>query len=462
VIEGLVERTRSFLNSRRDDEHASFLLSSKHLDSFGGAPADVTHAYILWSLSSAGYAHGLDSYVQKMYAEAVESSDPYLMALAAGTMFNIADARGSAGTDASSATENGEPPSAGAGAPARASDATHESSTTANSLKNGARLLAARLVKYQDGQGKIAGARTSITSSFGDALDIETTSLTVLTWLRADSSPGHDVYADIDHGQYAYAAHTHRAVGWLSARCKDGRFSSTQATVLALKALVAFDGARSASMQAGQVTLTVDGALVQTLSLDKATTKPLEFGGVEQPLSVSGTHVLELAMSNGSKLPFTSAVEYHASQPETGPHQPQPRVALDVHLQPRTQTAGEFDAGETGQHVYSEGDVIEIIVKVRNVQSHSEPAVLPMTVAVVGLPGGLEVRMDQLQELRQRGDIAAYEMSAAHELVLYWRTLRAKIDLRIETVASAVGTYTGERVHTLHRSGYLQLLHVHK
>ena len=69
---------------------------------------------------------------------------------------------------------------------------------------------------------------------------------------------------------------------------------------------------------------------------------------------------------------------------------------------------------------------------------------LPTPVALIGIPGGLEVRHDQLKELVEEGRIAAYEV-LGREVVLYWRALEAeqRVDLPLSLVAAIPGTYTG-------------------
>jgi hypothetical protein len=64
--------------------------------------------------------------------------------------------------------------------------------------------------------------------------------------------------------------------------------------------------------------------------------------------------------------------------------------------------------------------------------------------AIVGIPGGLEVRHDQLKELVKAGTIAAYEVKG-REVVLYWRVLEAeqRVELPLSLVAAIPGTYTG-------------------
>ena len=69
---------------------------------------------------------------------------------------------------------------------------------------------------------------------------------------------------------------------------------------------------------------------------------------------------------------------------------------------------------------------------------------IPTPVAIVGIPGGLEVRHDQLKELVKSGKIDAYEV-IGREVVLYWRYLKAKdnFDLPLSLVAAVPGSYTG-------------------
>jgi len=87
-----------------------------------------------------------------------------------------------------------------------------------------------------------------------------------------------------------------------------------------------------------------------------------------------------------------------------------------------------------------EGGVTEAVVSINN---KSENAI-PTPVAIVGIPGGLEVRQDQLKELVKSGKIDAYEVNG-REVVLYWRYIKArdKFDLPLSLTAAVPGTYSG-------------------
>ena len=69
----------------------------------------------------------------------------------------------------------------------------------------------------------------------------------------------------------------------------------------------------------------------------------------------------------------------------------------------------------------TEGSISEARVAVTNRSQETVPTPL----AIIGLPGGLEVRHDQLKELVKAGTIAAYEV-LGREVVLYWRAYQAE------------------------------------
>ena len=89
-----------------------------------------------------------------------------------------------------------------------------------------------------------------------------------------------------------------------------------------------------------------------------------------------------------------------------------------------------------------EGETTEIEVTVRN---RSEKDGQNMAVAIIGLPGGLEPRHEQLKELVKAGAINAYELKG-HSIVLYFTQMKPGqvSNLRIDTVAAVPGTYTGQ------------------
>ena len=284
---------------------------------------------------------------------------------------------------------------------ALAANILHETGDTA-----GARQLMDKLVRNQEAAGNVKGAVTSITRSGGDALAIETTALSVLAWMQ----------------EPAYAEHVERGLRWIVQSNKSGRFGSTQSTVLALRSIVAYDNAHAQPKAPGRIVLTVDG---------KALGAPLSFtadtkGALKLPEFVNelgpGKHTVSLKMENGSNMPFSVAVKYHSLLPESSD---QTKIGVQVVLK--------------DEHI-REGGVTEAAVSIANKSDEA----IPSPVAIIGIPGGLEVRHDQLKELVRSGRIDAYEV-IGREVILYWRYLKAKdrFELPVSLVAAVPGSFTG-------------------
>eukprot|EP01117_Protostelium_nocturnum_P005592 TRINITY_DN2019_c3_g2_i3.p1 TRINITY_DN2019_c3_g2~~TRINITY_DN2019_c3_g2_i3.p1 ORF type:complete len:877 (-),score=178.42 TRINITY_DN2019_c3_g2_i3:1494-4124(-) len=87
-----------------------------------------------------------------------------------------------------------------------------------------------------------------------------------------------------------------------------------------------------------------------------------------------------------------------------------------------------------------EGQNTEIQVVLRNISKDS----LPITMAVIGFPGGLEPRIDKLKEMVKSGQIDFYE-TLGHKIALYWRFVAPEEvkTLLIDVVAAVPGRYTG-------------------
>jgi alpha-2-macroglobulin-like protein len=75
--------------------------------------------------------------------------------------------------------------------------------------------------------------------------------------------------------------------------------------------------------------------------------------------------------------------------------------------------------------------------------------VIPNPIAIIGLPGGLEPRHDQLKELVKKQVIDAYEVRG-REVVLYWRSMDsdARVHIPLSVIAAIPGTYTGPASRT--------------
>jgi hypothetical protein len=355
----MIERTRAWLLGQRDGE-GGFSRKRRALHRWIKDP-DCSNAYIAWALLEAG-EKGLGTEVAALEAAAAKSSNSYVLAVAANAL-------GLAGRDGAASK------------------------------------LMSRLAGKQAKDGSVEGATTSVVGSGGRALKIETTSLAVLAWLKDNS----------------FAGNAEKGMRFIADSCKGGRFGSTQSTVLALRAIVAYDKVRARPKAAGRVRLYVDGRPSGGwVDFDAETKGAIELPDIGEVLE-PGTHEIELRMENGSEMPYSLAVEYHNRVPESSE---ECKLGLDV----------RFASARV-----NEGEVTEANVTVTNRSDES----VPTPIAIIGIPGGLEPRHDQLKELVKAKRIAAYEV-IGREVVLYWRGMEggAKVEVPLSLLAAIPGDYT--------------------
>jgi hypothetical protein len=277
-----------------------------------------------------------------------------------------------------------------------------------------AKVLLGKLADKQGANGFVQGGTQSIVGSTGQSLAIETTALATLAWLRGSPAPPKTANP--------YGVHIEKAMKGLQEASKDGSYGATQSTVLALRAVLEYDRQRTADRRPGTVTLLVDGRpFGGALKYDGSTQNALQFGDVSELLA-PGEHTLELVQEAGGRLPWSMAVRSNRVMPETSV---ETKVAFEVKL---------------SKEVLSEGDVVEATARVTNVTGTH----LSTVVAIVGVPGGLEPRLDHLKELVKAKSIDAYEVMG-RDVVLYWRGLPPRQQLRVPVslVAAVPGKYVG-------------------
>ncbi len=264
--------------------------------------------------------------------------------------------------------------------------------------------LMSHLARKQSADGSVSGAVASITRSGGNSLLMETTALSLLAWLYSDQ----------------YAGNVEAAMRYITGNCQSGLFFSTQGTVLALKAIILYDEKWSRPQRAGSVEVLVNGR-----SVAAADFTPEDRGLIElpdlAPLLRTGDNAVTLRMKDGSTMPFTFEYSYYALVPAS---------SEECRLRLRT---------EIHKTALNEGSVTGLKAIISN---QSEEAA-PNPIAIIGIPGGLEIRYDKLKELKAAGVIASFEIRGG-ELILYWRQLKAKEERVVEIDLTAVlpGSYT--------------------
>jgi uncharacterized protein YfaS (alpha-2-macroglobulin family) len=362
VDKDMIERTRAWLMNRRTGD-GTFRLQEGGADSFGRSPENASQAYITWVLLETGET-GLDNEVEHVAELATSTGDTYITALAARILW-------------------------------------------LDDQKDRARAHMKTLAERQTTDGWLDGAETSITRSGGTSLKIETTAFAALAWMSADG----------------FESNVETATRWILKQNNRGQFGSTQSTIMALKAILAYNRKHAAPDRPGELQLYMDGTPVG----DPVSFTPDDRGKLELPSFAHrispGKHTISIRMTDGSNMPYSIDLTYSTPKPASAGDSSQ--TGIDVRLTEQT---------------LAEGDPLEAQVTVTN-RTDEE---VHMPLAVVGLPGGLEPDHQGLKDLVRSGRIASYE-TMGRELVLYWRGMAAggETEVSIPLQAAVPGTYTG-------------------
>ncbi|GAA4451090.1 MG2 domain-containing protein [Novipirellula rosea] len=380
VSEEMITRTRVWLMSRRDGK-GGFKRNPRHLHVWS-VEQQIVNAYVLWALSEADVAAGqsrrtaneLKAELDQLARVAESSNDPYLISLSAATLMNV------------------------------------------NRTKEGRKLLD-RLTQLQQEDGHLEGA-TTVVSSGGLSKKMETTALALLAWSKAAK----------------YESNADGAAKWIRAnRTGNGGFGSTQATVLALKALITHSNQQDVSAAGAVLSVLLDGKVIGQTQIpqDIRSGSAVEIAGLGQSiaakLSESDSVELTLQADGVKNLSYTVDVSYNATTPESDDACP---VKVTTKLAGQSDKDGNVAAGDS------------LTVKASLVNTTNEGQ--PMTVAIVGLPGGLEPQIERLDELKKAGRFDYYELNG-REVIFYWRTIEPDAVKEIEfgVTAAIPGKYTG-------------------
>src|SRR5205085_10053330 len=147
------------------------------------------------------------------------------------------------------------------------------------------------------------GAKMSITGSTGRTLQIETTALAVLGWLKANRPE--------------FLTPVRTAIQWIGQqRGGYGGFGSTQSTILALKALIAYTKANKKTAEAGELRLSIGDRLVARLDFPAGAQDTLALAVPEPEKHLkAGKNLLRVEMSGKNAFPYTVSWSYRTRKP---------------------------------------------------------------------------------------------------------------------------------------------------
>ncbi len=322
VDEKMLTRTKNFLLSRRDGK-GGFTIQKKGYDQFASVPDKIATLYIIYALTEAGLTKEVETEYRAGVKKALESKDTYQLALMALAANNM------------------------------------------NDQESYQRLM--RLLADQPEKGKM---ETSVVNSRDASLRVETWSLQALALLRANQP---------DMGRVA------NLLSKILGEKSYYGYGSTQATVLALKAITAYG--RLAGKVAGETEIDF------TLNKDRVS----HYDSLNSLLQTGNNSFNVVYRKNENAVPYNLEVSYSTFIP---PSADKAEISLITHLKSGTSLTGE---------------TVRMDIEVTNTRS----VLQPMAIAKIGIPAGLSIQPWQLKEFIEKNKCAYYEIFDNY-LVFYW------------------------------------------
>ncbi len=279
-----------------------------------------------------------------------------------------------------------------------------------------------QLLPLQGKDGSWNGKSHSITRSTGKSLLIETTSLAIMAILKMDSP--------------TMTAMNNAVTYLVGSRSGRGAFGSTQGTILALKALTMYAKFSQQTEEDGTIEVSVNGKKIASKDYKKGDREPIVFAGLGDHLS-GGKGRISINYKGVEKpLPYSVLVDYYSTQPNNSP---EAKVDIKTNL-----LEAQTSMGKT--------------MRLNTVLTNKTEEGQPMTVAVVGIPGGLTPQPQQLKELQEQKVFDFYEI-LDNKLIFYYRQLEpsATKEINVDLKADIAGDFTGAA-----SSAYLYYTNEHK
>lgn len=350
VNEDMIERTKKFLLSRRDG-NGGFKLASGGYDRFASVPDRIANVYIVYALSQAGMGKEIAKEYAASVNKAIQSDDAYIMAMMALAASNMKD------------------------------EANY------NKLMQ---LLADNYRK------KNLACETSVVNSRDASLRVETSALYALALMR-ERSPNLVFIAEL-------------VSSILNQKSYYG-YGSTQATVLALKAVVEYSKLASAVSRNTNIQFVLN-------------TKVVAEDGDLTANMINGENTFTTNYNKADEsVPYSMEVSYNTFTPPNSD-----KAVLNI-------------STSLGNNQPKVGETVRMQVLVKNTTAATQP----MAIAKIGIPAGLSVQPWQLKEIMEKNHVAYYEIFDNY-LVFYWMGFAANETkaVNLDLKAEIPGAYTAK------------------
>ena len=360
VDDKMIKRTLKWILSKRDG-NGRFKSANGGYHEIGTASNEVTNAYVVYALSEVEN-NEVEKEYKRAFEEAIKSQDPYRISLMANAAYN------------------------------------YKNSGDGNKLME---ILHNKLLKEDWDKMKIDH---SITKSYGKSLQVETAALYTLALMKSQKSN----WSELE-----------KSVSFLIKSRSNGGFGSTQATILALKALTEYSKLSAKISGDGEIEIIINGDKAINIQYKKGDKGKITLTGLEKYLKEGENEVAVKFKNSESALPYTFDAYWNSSTP-----------ASDKNCQLYLKTSLSVQNTKVGE-------TVRLNAKLQNISNTG----LPMTMAIIGIPSGLSLQPWQLKEMQEKEQVDFYELSKNY-LVVYYRQMAPGelreiiLDLRAEIAGS--------------------------
>jgi TonB-dependent SusC/RagA subfamily outer membrane receptor len=361
VDEKMIARTKEWLLNKRDGK-GGFVMDDRRMYEFYDSGDELVNAYVVYALSEAGVKE-INKEYEKSYDFAQKGADLYLKALLANASFNFGE------------------------------------------VTKGKKLLEEMLENLEKQGWEKVSMQTSFTYSWGRSLAVETASLVLMAMLKHPQ-------LDIEK--------TQKILDFIMEKRYHGGFGSTQATIMALRAITAYTKFNKQTSDSGKILVYLNSQLIHQEQYDKGKRGEITIPNLVQYLK-TGKQVFSVKFEGTeTPLPYAVDIKWNALTPATDT---QCQVGIETQLADKQTKVG---------------NTLRLSTTLRN--KTKEP--LPMTLAVVGLPSGMSAQAWQLKELQEKQVFDFYEVHKNY-IVFYYRSLAPQEvrQVHLDLKADIAGTY---------------------
>jgi hypothetical protein len=273
-------------------------------------------------------------------------------------------------------------------------------------------------VYWQMGDASFMGAS-------GESGSMETTALAAYALLRARA------HSDAASGALSYL---------IQAKDSWGTWSTTQATILSLKALLLASEQQSKAEGPATLQVSLNNELTQEIVIDESNADVVHQVTFDRGLSSSGNNEIQIDLAGGGNLMYQVTTRFYLPWDQV-PAPPADSELITIDL--------SYDRTEMAVN-----DEVTVNVGLRL----NQPGVVKMALIDLGVPPGFTVLTEDLNGLVEKGLIARYELTG-RQVIIYLEDfsseapldfgyrLRARFPMRAQTPPStAYDYYNPERL----------------